>query len=308
MKLTVNRSRPEPHQRQRHRDHPHDGEGQDGEQEVRPGGVLEARNHHRRAEDQPHQQRQQPTALLGELDHPLEVTADDRSEGHPGDEGGDEAVAVRLDGGAVGEQGQAQGGEGAETRGTPPLALARASSQPPTSPTPAPTPAPTSSPPAALSTVVEWATSVLTAPARKRLTNGVAMPSLRPLSTFSSRRIRFGIRGSSMIVAPSAASVGATMAPTVAATQSEMPGITPKAAAVPEADGEREADGQKPDRQTQVRAELVDVDPGGIGEQHQGQRDLGQRLDRLGMGAEVDEGQWAVGDRPAPWRRRRWAR
>ena len=90
-----------------------------------------------------------------------------------------------------------------------------------------------SSSPAAPSTEVEWATSVVTAPARNRLTNGVAIPSLRPLSTLSSRRIRFGIRASSMMVAPSAASVGATMAPMVAATHSEMPGMIPKAAAVP---------------------------------------------------------------------------
>ena len=45
--------------------------------------------------------------------------------------------------------------------------------------------------------------------------------------------MRLGIRLSSMMVAPRAASVGATMAPMEAATQSEMPGMTPKATAVP---------------------------------------------------------------------------
>ena len=65
------------------------------------------------------------------------------------------------------------------------------------------------------------------------MTNGVAMPSFSPLSTLSRRRIRLGIRVSSMMVAPRAASVGATMAPMAAATHSEMPGMRPKATAVP---------------------------------------------------------------------------
>ena len=64
--------------------------------------------------------------------------------------------------------------------------------------------------------------SAVTAPARNRLTNGVAMPSFSPLSTLSVRRTPEGTRSSAMIVAPRAASVGATMAPMAAATHSPL--------------------------------------------------------------------------------------
>jgi hypothetical protein len=47
--------------------------------------------------------------------------------------------------------------------------------------------------------------------AMKRVTNGVAMPSLRPLSTFSARRIRTGTALLVTTASPSAASVGARM-------------------------------------------------------------------------------------------------
>ncbi len=75
--------------------------------------------------------------------------------------------------------------------------------------------------------------SAVAAPARKRLTKGVAMPSFRPLSTLSTRRTPAGTRSSSMIDAPSAASVGATMAPMAAATQRPAPEKSPAASAAP---------------------------------------------------------------------------
>jgi hypothetical protein len=52
---------------------------------------------------------------------------------------------------------------------------------------------------------------------------GVAIPSLSPLSTLSTRRMRAGTRWSCTIGAPSAASVGATAAAITAATQSPVP-------------------------------------------------------------------------------------
>ena len=67
----------------------------------------------------------------------------------------------------------------------------------------------------------------------KRLTNGVAMPSLRPLSTLRRRRTPEGTRSSHMIDAPKAASVGATMAPMAAATQSPLPPKSSAAVAAP---------------------------------------------------------------------------
>ena len=41
----------------------------------------------------------------------------------------------------------------------------------------------------------------------------------------------------------------------------------------------------------------MDVDPGGIGEEHEGQGHLGQGLDRPRVGTEVDEGERAMGHR-----------
>ena len=67
----------------------------------------------------------------------------------------------------------------------------------------------------------------------KRLTNGVAMPSLRPLSTLRSRRTPEGTRSSPMMEAPRAASVGATMAPIAAATHSPLPPKSSAAAPAP---------------------------------------------------------------------------
>ena len=68
-----------------------------------------------------------------------------------------------------------------------------------------------------------WTDSDAAAPARKMPTKGVAIPSLSPLSTFSTRRTRAGTRLSWTIGAPSAASVGATAAAITAATQSPVP-------------------------------------------------------------------------------------
>ena len=73
-----------------------------------------------------------------------------------------------------------------------------------------------------------------TAPAMKKLTNGVAMPSFRPLSTLRIRRM-----GGHMLVlhdrAPSAASVGATAAAITAAAHGSRSGKSTTARAVPRA-------------------------------------------------------------------------
>ena len=74
-----------------------------------------------------------------------------------------------------------------------------------------------------------------TAATRKKFTNGVAMPSLRPLSTLSTRRMRSGTRSSSMMAAPSAASVGATAAPMTAHTHHDSEGKSSFAVTVPRA-------------------------------------------------------------------------
>ena len=60
-------------------------------------------------------------------------------------------------------------------------------------------------------------------PARATITTGVAMPSLRPLSTLSVCRIRFGTRRSDITAEPRAASVGASAAPISRAYQGLRP-------------------------------------------------------------------------------------
>lgn len=59
------------------------------------------------------------------------------------------------------------------------------------------------------------------------------MPSLRPLSTLIKRRMRSGTTGSDIIEAPSAASVGASAAPTNTAAQPLTPGRRPAASSAP---------------------------------------------------------------------------
>jgi hypothetical protein len=60
--------------------------------------------------------------------------------------------------------------------------------------------------------------------AMKRVTNGVAIPSLSPLSTFSARRIRTGTDLLVTTAKPSAASVGARIVAIKAAAAHPIPG------------------------------------------------------------------------------------
>ena len=66
----------------------------------------------------------------------------------------------------------------------------------------------------------------LATPAMATSTIGVAMPSLSPLSTFSARRTFAGTCGFDMTGAPSAASVGASAAPTSSAAHGSKPSTT----------------------------------------------------------------------------------
>ena len=90
-------------------------------------------------------------------------------------------------------------------------------------PPPAPTATPIASPIASSSSAATgplWAaSSVAATPAIATSTTGVAIPSLSPLSTLISRRIRAGTAGLTIMLAPSAASVGASAAPTSNASQ-----------------------------------------------------------------------------------------
>ena len=75
--------------------------------------------------------------------------------------------------------------------------------------------------------------STVAADAMHSVTTGVAMPSLRPLSTLRTRRTRAGRRWSAITAALRAASVGAREAPISPASASGMLGNTSTASTVP---------------------------------------------------------------------------
>ena len=130
----------------------------------------------------------------------------------------------------------------------------------------------------------------------KRLTKGVAIPSLSPLSTLSSLRIRFGILVSPMMAAPRAASVGATMEPVAAATQSGDARMIPKAAAVPNpmARGSP-TPRRRVGNQTSWRSSWTFTREASVN-RTRARVTSARDSDRRGVGAEVDEavGPWVV--------------
>ena len=75
--------------------------------------------------------------------------------------------------------------------------------------------------------------STVAVAAMQNVTTGVAMPSLRPLSTFSTRRTPIGSRSSAITEALSAASVGARLAAIRPASASGRLGKSTTASAVP---------------------------------------------------------------------------
>ena len=81
-----------------------------------------------------------------------------------------------------------------------------------------------------------------TSTVRNSATNGVAMPSFKPLSTLSARRILTGTAGFVKIASPSAASVGARIEPMSAAAAHPAAGNRSRGDHGPERDREREAD------------------------------------------------------------------
>ena len=129
----------------------------------------------------------------------------------------------------------------------------------------------------------------------QNVTTGVAMPSFRPLSTFSTRRTRTGRRSSAMTDALSAASVGARLAAISPARASGRLGNRTTATAVPAT-----IDSGSP--MASSRAVSGQVSPcrsgrhrGGVAEQQQGQRELGQRMDRGALDVDAADPPVGVG-------------
>ena len=89
----------------------------------------------------------------------------------------------------------------------------------------------------------------------KSTTNGVAMPSLSPLSTLRMRRIRIGTAGLVTTGSPRAASVGARIAPMSSAVASGSSGKTSHADEPARGDRQQQPDPEEATDQAGVAAE-----------------------------------------------------
>ena len=259
--------------------------------------ALEARDEHDGSEDEPDQQREEGARFLGEAQWASSSWWSRVPKAMPATKAAMKPFVPATDRARVGEQRQGQDGEGPDARRAPAVAAGQAQEDgtDDTRPRSRGRPRRAARPPPWLRWVPLTASAVA-APAMKRLTKGVAMPSLSPLSTLISRRTPEGTRSSAMMDAPRAASVGATMAPMAAATQSPLPAEEERGGRGAGPDGEGEADAEEACRERGVRPQGPHVDPGGVGEEHEGQRHLGQRADGRGVQVEVDDGRRAVGD------------
>ena len=111
------------------------------------------------------------------------------------------------------------------------------------------------------------------------MTTGVAMPSLRPLSTLISRRIREGTAGLVTTGTPSAASVGASAAPISSASHMPSPGNSQAASPQPAAmvSGRPTASRRSTRPASERRSWIRNARR--VGEQHPDEGDLDQRLE-----------------------------
>jgi hypothetical protein len=115
---------PRADQRDRHRDHPDDREAEDRVQHHRPGHGVQRRRDLDGAEGQPDQQGHQGPGLLDERHQGLAAPAAGRAEREPGRERREEPVAPRRHGERVGAHRQAEHRRAGEALGRP-AALAR---------------------------------------------------------------------------------------------------------------------------------------------------------------------------------------
>ena len=119
--------------------------------------------------------------------------------------------------------------------------------------------------------------------------SGTQMPSLRPLSTFSPWRTRERQRGSVTTAWPSAASVGARMIASRRASGHESAPKRTSADAEAGEDREWQAEAEQPGRDRDLVAQRLEVDPGGVAEEDERERRLGEQLHGLARDAGVDD-------------------
>ena len=120
---------------------------------------------------------------------------------------------------------------------------------------------------------------------RNRVTNGVAIPSLRPLSTFSARRILAGTAGFVTTARPRAASVGARIDAISAAAAHPASGKSSSRRHGPESDRERQANEEQPNRQARIALHLAQPNGRGVREEQYAERELRDEERRLAFEA-----------------------
>ena len=124
--------------------------------------------------------------------------------------------------------------------------------------------------------------------ARDRVTNGVAIPSFSPLSMLIARRTRTGIARSRRSGRLSAASVGARIDPTSRAKPTPRAGNRSQPTRAPAAMVSGNPMREEPARQPGDPTGLPESDRRGVGEQKEGEGQLGQHPERFGRRRGVD--------------------
>ena len=142
--------------------------------------------------------------------------------------------------------------------------------------------------------VVSCTPSSSAATASVKTTIGVTMPSLSPLSTLRVRRTRVGIRSSLITCALSAASVGARAAPTKPASAHVKSWNIHAATSEPSHHRERKADPEQSRRKAGVVTEAGQVHSRRVREEQQRQRHLGEQVDRRGFNIDGERSPAAV--------------
>ena len=283
-------------EREGDRDHPHDGEGEQREHDIAPAHVGQSRAEHGGTEHEPDEEGEERAGFLGEAEVRLVVAAVEGAEGHAGDEGGDEAVGAGDHGGGVGEEGQGEDGDGPEAGGAP----AVAAGQDQEAGADAPTPRPRAAPP------------------RRSSGRGARADAGHAFSAHRARDEEIDERGGDAVIEaalhveetaharghPLVAHDGGAQGGVGRGDDGADGGGQPEAARAeeergnpgPGADGEGEADAEQARRECGIGPQGPDVDPGGIGEEHEGEGDFRQRADRRGMQVDVDQRRRPMGD------------
>jgi hypothetical protein len=270
-----------PGQRDGDREHPHHGQAGDRVAERPKVEVLEGDGDERRAEEEPHDQPQELATELGQLPSILEVDdvlVERRSEGDACHERGDEPVAAEHERRAERTERGRQRGDLAAAHRDPACLLATEIAVTAAKPTnsPATTPSPSSWMAAPASNARGLGgRSDLAGRDREhqdddRGRDAVVEPALdveRPPQPG-------GMRSSSITATLSAASVGASAAPTKPASAQGNPTSSNAAANQPRPIDSTSPMASRRPGKPQVAPQITEVHPGGVGEEHQREGDL----------------------------------